>query len=284
MKKPTLIVSALIIILIISIGINAHQATQTSAQNSPQATKLEMSTKLTQAQVQINSQLETLSEKVAAASKQLTPTGLAGDQARQIISELAQSNPYIIDASTINLAGVFITIEPSTYTGLECTATEFSYDIFTPSTDPIQTVMAGPFMLAEGVYGAVIMAPIFNSNGEMIGSVSLAFDQSALINATATQVCAGTPYVIWASDTDGTMIYEVTKSEEGTNVFTDPTTSTWTSLHAFAYQMVSETAGYGTYEYLNYQNTGKTVTKQAYWNTIGIYDTEWRLIITNVLS
>ena len=47
------------------------------------------------------------------------------------------------------------------------------------------------------------MAPIFNSNGVMIGSVSIAFDPSALINAIATEVSAGTPYVLWVSDTDG---------------------------------------------------------------------------------
>ncbi len=280
MKKTSIIVTTLIIALIISIGANIYQATQ----NAQQATKLEMTTKLTQAQVQINSQLKALSDSVASASEQLSATGLAGDQARQIISELAQSNPCIIDASTINLACVFITVEPSTYNNLESTTTQFPYEIFTTSTDPIQTVMAGPYNLTEGSFGSVIMAPVFNSNGAIIGSVSLAFDQSALINATATEVCKDTPYVIWGSDVEGTMIYEVTKSEEGTNLFTDPTISTWSSLQTFSHHMVSETSGYGTYEYLNYENTGNTVTKQAYWNTIGIYSTEWRLIITNIVS
>lgn len=281
MKKPTLIITALIIALIASIAFNGYQATQT---NTEQATKIEMDTKLTQAQVQINAELQTLSNSVATAAQQLGTTGLAGDQARQIIADLAQSNPYVIDASTINLACVFITVEPSKYSNLECTATGFPYSIFTTSTDPIQTILSGPYTLTEGPYGAVIMAPIFNPSGNMIGSVSVAFDQSALINATATAVCTGTPYVIWASDLNGTMIYEVNPSEIGTNLFTDPTISTWASLQTFAHQMVSQTAGYGTYEYQNYQDTGKTVTKQAYWATVGSYSTEWRLIITNVMS
>jgi hypothetical protein len=279
MKKTTLIVVTLIIAVIISIGFNAFQATQTNTQAT---TKLEMVTKLTQAQVEINAQLKQLSDNTASAAQQLGSTGLSGNQARQILSQLAQSNPYIIDATTLDLTCKFIAIEPSKYSDIEGTVSEFPYNIFTPSTDPIQTVLEGPFTLVEAGYGSCIMAPIFNSNNQMIGSLSLAFDQSALINATATQVCAGTPYVIWASDTDGNMIYEVTASEVGTNLFTDPTISTWTTLQTFSHKMVSETAGYGTYEYFNYEGTDKTVTKQAYWATVGIYDTEWRLIITNV--
>lgn len=243
-----------------------------------------MVTKLTQAQVQINAQLKELSDNTASAAQQLGTTGLSGNQARQILSQLSQSSPYIIDATTLDLGCKFIAVEPSTYSDIEGTVSEFPYNIFTPSTDPIQTVLEGPFMLVEAGYGSCIMAPVFNANNQMIGALSLAFDQSALINATATQVCAGTPYVIWGSDTKGNMIYEVTASEVGTNLFTDPTISTWTALQTFGHKMVSETAGYGTYEYFNYQGTDKTVTKQAYWATVGIYSTEWRLIITNVMS
>lgn len=284
MKQTSLIIIALIAALIVSLGFTAYQATQNSPGNTKEATRLEMTTLLTQAQVELNAQLKTLSDDVAAASKQLSATGLVGDHARQILADLTQSNPCIIDASTLNLACVFITVEPAKYQNLECTQTEFPYSMFTTSTDPIQTVLSGPYMLTEGVYGSVIMAPIFNSNNEMIGSVSLAFDQSALISATATEVCKATPYVIWASDTKGTMIYEVNLSEIGTNLFTDPTTSTWASLQTFAHQMVNEAAGYGTYEYFNYDNTNQTVTKQAYWATIGIYNAEWRLVITNVMK
>lgn len=283
MKKASLIVIALTIALIASLCFTAYQATQNSTQSNQQAIKLEMVTLLIQAQVEINSQFQTLSADVAAASQKLTTTGLSGSQARQILLELTQSSPYIIDASTIDLQGKFITVEPEEYSSMEGKTTQFNYDIFAPSNDPIQTIMSGPYRLTEGVNGSVIMAPVFNSNGALIGSVSLAFDQSSLVNATATAVCKGTSYVMWASDTEGTMIYEVNKSEEGTNLFTDATISTWTGLQTFARQMVSETAGYGTYEYFNYDNTDKTVTKQAYWATVGVYDTEWRLIITNVM-
>lgn len=281
MKKTTLIAATLTIALIISIGFNAYQATQTNTQAT---TKLEMTTKLTQAQVQINAQLKELSDNTASAAQQLSATGLSGTQTRQILAQLAQSSPYIIDATTLDLDCTFIAVEPSTYSEIEDTVSEFPYNIFTASTDPIQTVLDGPFTLVETGYGSCIMAPIFNTNNQMIGALSLAFDQSALINATATQVCAGTPYVIWGSDTKGTMVYEVNPSEVGTNLFTDPTISTWTQLQTFAHQMVSETAGYGTYEYFNYEGTDKTVTKQAYWTTVGIYNTEWRLIITNVMA
>jgi hypothetical protein len=281
MKKTILIVASLTIALIISIGFNAHQATQTNTQTT---TKLEMAIKLTQAQVKINAQLKELSDNTASAAQQLSATGLSGTQTRQILSQLAESSPYIIDATTLDLTCKFIAVEPSTYSSIEGTVSEFPYNIFTPSTDPIQTVLEGPFTLVEAGYGSCIMAPIFNTNNQMIGALSLAFDQSALINATATQVCAGTPYVIWASDTEGTMVYEVNPSEVGTNLFTDPTISTWTQLQTFSLKMATETAGYGTYEYFNYEGTDKTVTKQAYWATVGAYNTEWRLIITNVMA
>ncbi len=283
MKKATLIVTILIIALIVSIGVNAYQAITLSNQNKEQATKLEMSTILTQAQVQINAELKKLGDSIVQASEKLSTTELSGEQAREILAELAQNNSAIIDASTLDLTGKFITVEPATYSSIEGTTTTFSYDMFARSNDPIKPIMSGPYLLAEGVNGSVIMAPIFNSNGAIIGSVSLAFDQSALISATATEVCRGTPYVIWASDVEGTMIYEVNKAEEGTNLFTDPTISTWSSLQTFGRQMVSQTAGYGTYEYFNYENTGNTVVKQAYWATIGVYGAGWRLIITNVL-
>ncbi len=286
MNKSTLIVSTLIIALVASIGFNAYQATQNSTlsnQNTQQTTKLEMTSILTQAQVKINSELQALGNSAIYASQQISGTGLGGEQARNLLKSIAQNYSFIIDVSTLDLQGTFVTVEPATYSNLEGSKVTMPYDIFAPSKDPIYPIMSPVYQLEEGVNGSVIMAPIFNSNGAMIGSVSIAFDASALINATATEVSAGTSYVIWASDTDGTMIYEVNKAEEGTNLFADPTISTWSTLQTFSRHMVTEAAGYGTYEYYNYDNAGTTVTKQAYWVTAGIYGEEWRLIITNVL-
>ena len=134
-----------------------------------------MTSILTQAQVKINSELQALGNSAIYASEQLSATGLGGEQARNLLKSIAQNYSYIIDVSTLDLQGTFVTVEPATYRNLEGSTVTMPYDIFAPSNDPIYPIMSPVYQLEEGVNGSVIMAPIFNSNGAMIGSVSIAF-------------------------------------------------------------------------------------------------------------
>ena len=82
--------------------------------------------------------------------------------------------------------------------------------------------------------------------------------------------------------TNGTLIYDPDPEQQGHNLFTDPLYADYPEVQAFAQEVANQQSGYGTYRYYNtnLNNADKEViSKEAYWTTIGIYDTEWRLVI-----
>ena len=290
----------LIVALIISIGAAVYfgstnialtdqkktldeQALVLNEQNEALATRLEMVSLLTEAQVQIDTELRQMGRSLVYACEQLSMVGLEGDEARTILSALVANSSFIIDACTFDLNGTFVTMEPTEYRYLEGTNVTVPYYLFPSSHDIIVPYKSTVENMVEGFKATSIMGPVYGSDGSLIGSVSVIFDQSVLINATAAQVFTDMNYALWAIQTDGLMIYEINPEEIYTNLFNDPYVAGWDSLQAFAHQLVVEPSGYGTYEYYNYENTSVTVIKQAYWTTVGPYGTEWRLVITNVL-
>jgi hypothetical protein len=58
----------------------------------------------------------------------------------------------------------------------------------------------------------------------------------------------------------------------------------YTELQTFIHQVLDTQSGYGTYSYYDDLAASRPlVNKEAYWTTIGIYNTDWRLVIAHNL-
>ena len=92
---------------------------------------------------------------------------------------------------------------------------------------------------------------------------------------------------MWAMQSNGTLIYDPDPAQEGKNLLTDPAYTECPEVQAFAQQVADQQSGYGTYQYYD-KNLGdaskQVVAKEAYWVTVGIYSTEWRLVVWHTLN
>ncbi|MCW4010528.1 MAG: hypothetical protein NWF05_07910 [Candidatus Bathyarchaeota archaeon] len=286
MNKASVLTCILVGILVVSLGFNFYQYSQNaslSSQNSGINAKLEMASLLTQAQLQANAELEKLDCALAEACAQLSVTDLQGSQARNILGELAASNPLIVNAATCDASDVLLAVEPDQYRSIE------GEDIAGQEQNiqmhqTMRPAMSGMILLVEGFYGVVMVAPIFDGEGAFFGSLSIVIQPSELLKDTVEPLAEGKPYSFFAMQIDGRIIYDADPAQEGKMTFSDPAYADFPELLALGHIVSSETAGYGTYSYHETFASAQVVHKEAYWATVGIYGAQWRLLIIHTLN
>lgn len=286
MARLKIAVIALIAVLVISLSFNFYQMSiNQAAQNSQSATtKQEMVSQLMHTQNNINTKLAELEATMKTTCRQLSSAGLTGPQADRILSEAAASDPLIMNTAATDTKDILVNVKPDPYgvTGDDITMQEQQLMM----RETMQPVMSNVIMLVQGYPGVVLVAPIFNSQDQFMGALSLVIKPSALINQSIASTGAKT-YSMWAMQKNGTLIYDPDPAQQGKNLLTDPIYADYPEVQDFARQVAAQQSGYGTYQYYVKnldQNQNQVVSKEAYWITVGIYGTEWRLVIWNALS
>ena len=287
MVKTKLAILGLIVLLAVSFSFNVYQWISSQAvaeQNKASAVRQEMVSQLMHTQNNVNSKLAELDNAVTAACQELSQTGLTGTAADKVLSGLVANNSLIVNAATADANDVLTAVQPSSYSGI------IGKDIHTQEQniwmhETMQPAMSNMIPLVEGFPGVVMVAPIFDDENRFRGSLSLVVQPSKLINESISSTGAIT-YAMWAMQSNGTLIYDPDPAQEGKNLLTDPIYADYPEVQAFARQVAEQRSGYGTYQYyiknLN-QSQNEVVSKEAYWVTVGIHGTEWRLVVWNAL-
>ncbi len=286
MNKTAAIAILLIALLTASTVFNVYLFSQNSAfidDRNGANSKLEMASIMTTVRTQVDASLSQLDSNIAYACRQLSAVDLQGAEARAILANLTASNPFIINSATSNADDILLAVEPSQYSGIE------GEDISVQEQNvkmqfTMRPAMSDMILLVEGFYGAVMVAPIFNSNNTFIGSLSIVIQPRELLKAVIEPAIAGTLYSMWSMQVNGTLLYDPDPTQQGKNLFTDPIYVDYPTVQEFTHQVANQQAGYGTYTYHENTVAGKIVNKEAYWATAGIYGTEWRLVILHVLE
>ena len=286
MVKSKPIILALFVILVVSLAFNAYQW-NANVVLTQQKNKEEMHSLLLHAQAGVNSELENLDKILLAACQRLSATGVSGAQADIVLNDLYTNNSLlIVNAATSDAKDVLVAVQPAQYSniiGEDISGQEQNVQMH----QTMRPTMSNLIPLVEGFPGVVLVAPVFDANGQFIGSLSIVIQPYRLIRPIAEGPINGTPYSMWAMQTNGTLVYDPDPQQLGKNLFTDPIYANYTGVQAFAHNVANEQSGYGTYQYynLNLDNTSKVVvSKEAYWTTIGIYGTEWRLVIVHPVN
>jgi hypothetical protein len=196
--------------LVVSAGFNLLQFSQnlaSSKQNGNVNIKLEMSSLLTQVQLQIDTELEKLDRSLRSACNQLSATDLQSSQARSILRDLAASNSFIVNAATADAKDVLLAVEPSQYSSIEGENIA-NQEQNVQMHQTLRPAMSDMILLVEGFYGVVMVAPIFNANATFTGSLSIVIQSSDLIKSLVFPTLDGPPYSMWAMQTNGTLIYD----------------------------------------------------------------------------
>ena len=285
-NKLKFLAGLLAVALVIAIGVSVYFGSQNLAfsdQTKSQGTKLEMISILTQAQVRAEAELQKLGVSLVYASEQLSTTGLEGDQARAVLSALAANSSFTIEAATQNLNRTMITVEPASLRSSEGKTIGPQKWLNINPNGPILPSMTAVIPLIVGYDGVSIVAPVFDLNKTLIGTLSVAFNHVALLNATVAPLIKDTKYAVTISQLDSKIIYDTDPAQQGKVLF-DPIYANYTSLLAMWHHVASESSGYGTYTFTLNAESGQIVQKECFWTTIGAYGAEWRLAIIHALD
>jgi hypothetical protein len=147
--------------------------------------------------------------------------------------------------------------------------------------------MSDMIPLVEGFPGVVMVSPVFDTNGKMIGSLSIVIQPRALIQKYVMPAIADGKYSMWSMQTNGTLIFDPDPAQQDKNLLTDPIYADYPEVQAFTHHVAEQPSGYGTYKYFDKNlddDSGRVISKEAYWATIGIFNAEWRLVIVHFLE
>jgi len=290
MAKSKPVIFSLIVVMVVSLGVNIYQYNtihSATLQNQESTIRQEMVSQLMHTQNNVNSQLASLDSALRSACQKLSFVGLTGTQAETILGELAANSSLIVSASSVDIKGVLVATQPSSYSDIVGEDISMQEHIISLH-QTMMPAMSNMIPLVEGFPGAVMAAPIFDGNNKFMGSISIVIQPSALINQSiASGSGDAAQYSMWAMQANGTLIYDPDPAQQGKNLLTDPIYAEYPEVQAFARQVSEQQSGYGSYKYYVKkldQTQNEVVAKEAYWITVGIYDTEWRLVIWHTLN
>ncbi len=286
MAKTKLASILLTIVVITSIAVNIYFINQNIAlnrQNQAEQARVDMIATVSQAQISIDTEVKRIGESLIYASEQLSTAGIIGDQTDQILNALAANSSFIINAATENLNNNIVAVAPANWSYIEGRNVGPQTYLNPNPAGEITPVMTPVVPLQSDMMGNIIAAPIFNTDKELIGYISVIFDPHILIEASASAAIADKPYELIGMQLDGLMIYDSDPAQQWRNMFTDPAYASFTSLLELGHKVVDAPSGYGTYSF-NLIGSSAVAEKECYWTTVSAYGQEWRLALNHALN
>ena len=231
----------------------------------------------------VATELAKLDLELMFAAAELSDTGLSGAEARNILNELAADNLPVIDVCTADPTGKMITVAPDAYRNYEGTDTS-AHAVTIKFNETRQPMLSQMFTAVEGMDAVVLIWPVLSEKGDFMGSVRALFKPETLFTGPFEDQFVwyyedwkDTPYSIDVMQLDGLNLYDSTGNDTGKNLFTDPELQQYTELIALGDQIVAEEHGRGSYTITD-RETGQMAKKQAYWSTVKLHDTAWRIV------
>jgi basic membrane protein A and related proteins len=232
---------------------------------------------LSQLSGEISTALNNLGKDLEQGAQRLSGKGLTGDDARDVLKRLYNDNPYLIDCETVSDKGIMLAVEPAehrTSEGADISAQ--AHMVRLGKTH--KPVLSGSFRSVEGPDAVVIHSPVFTSGRLFAGSVSTLFAPEYLLSGIVGPIASNLPVDIMLMQTDGLIIYDIDTKQIGLNVFNDQLFQPYPELIAVARKMAASDEGTGIYRFTR-PGGQEAVTKVAYWQTVSLYDTKWRVMI-----
>lgn len=258
--------------------ISGKIAVPASGRDKPRIEQRELQAVLFGLKVEIASVVDLLDADLKRSAAALAGTGLVGVQARAILKQLYDTQPYIIDCDTVSDRGVMLTVEPAEHRaseGSDISAQAHMVRLFATR----KPVISGLFSSVEGLPAIAFHHPIFAAGEKFIGSISALFSPEYLLASIIGPISSNLPVDIFLMQTDGLVLYDADPKQVGLNVFTDPMYRPFPELRALAERVAAEREGTGEYRFLE-KGAGPATIEVAFWRTVDVHGTEWRLVIT----
>ena len=211
------------------------------------------------------------------AAMALGKTGISGPDANAVLGEAVASNPAVLTAITIDPDGTVLSAEPADAKVLLGQDTG-NQGVVRQALETRQPLMSELFPLVQGGTAVVIEYPVFGSDGRFMGVVSTAFSPYDLVAPIAENATAGTAYSFMIAQPDGRVLYDPDPREVGKKTFNETLYAESPGTPGFARQYAGNSSGYATCSFDD-TGVGNEVNKEAFWTTVGLHGTEWRIIV-----
>ena len=287
MRIDASILASMIILtaLVCGVGVAFGQEDNESKASTDAEQEIEMPFVLLLIQGDIWGNLSDMDNSVAAASNNLSASGLEGDEARAVLKGLINSNPGMTEAITLSKDGKILASESNDNKGAEGEDIS-SQEAVAQLLRTMNPVMSEPFQTVEGFEAIALMYPVFSESGEFLGGISVTFKPDevlrALVAPRLNMTGYDSGYSFWIMQTDGQIVYDQDASQIGKMLFEDPLYKPYKSLLYLGRVMASERAGHGSYDFQVTESNNAVVSKDVYWTTVGLHGREWRLALTRI--
>ncbi len=237
---------------------------------------------LTRISEQIQTSLDRMDSDVQDAANLIALHGLKHDETRRILRALYKKHASAVDTCTVDIRGKIVAVEPEEYQFVEG-ADISKQEQVKRLHKTRKAVLSNSFESAEKVRAVDLQWPVFDRDGEMVGSVSMMLRPESLLAAVIEPHTKGYPLDAWVMQSNGTILYDPDPQEVGRNIFTDDVYKPFHGLRRLAKKMGRTRSGSGIYDF---RSTGleEVVTKQSHWTTVGLHGTEWRVNLVQVIS
>lgn len=237
---------------------------------------------ISEVEKELNLKLNAIDAELARAAQGLSTAGLRSEEARKILRKLCRTAPSAVDCATVDSAGTMLTVEPEEYRKFEGAAIGTQEQIVRLHTSG-KPVFSRVIRTVEGFDAVDIEHPVYSPQGEFVGSVSLLIRPESLLSSVFGNLVQGLPIDVWAMQTDGRILFDPDREEIGRMLFDDPIYEPFPQLQSLGRTISKERSGSGRYVFLG-KGLDKPVTKQAQWTSVGLYGTEWRVVVTHTLA
>lgn len=235
----------------------------------------EMQGALLKAEGSVGQDLAAMDAAVTEGAARIGSIGLIGTETKPALERMGRF-PWVVDTITVNETGVIDAVEPESYRSVIGEDLSKQIHLQRLYQDKVP-VMSDVLLTVEGVHAVDIASPVFSKDGKFTGATTLLFRPELLIAQNTPKKADGTPWDIWAMQPDGLVVYDPDPGQVGKNIFSDPLFRPYPELITVSGNISRERQGAGAYTFMD--TAGMNVTKEAFWTTVGIRGTEWRLVI-----
>jgi len=278
MKKilPFIIVLAIILVSIIILAKILHPRQKMTPSEKARSIVLNKVTEKVQSELQI------ADKDFANAAQEISQYELTSDSVRDILKGLHARHSFIVDCCIVDTNGVMLMVEPEHFKSFEGSDINDQAQV-QKIHQTHKPVMSNAFIAVEEFQAIVIQYPIFSGVNEFIGSLSMLIRPDSMLVEIIKPIIKGVPVNIWIMQKDGIILYDRNEDEVGRDLFTDEMYKPYGNLLALGEKIAANDNGYGSYTFLS-DRMAEPVEKKCFWETAGLYDMEWKLVLTSVLS
>jgi len=198
--------------------------------------------------------------------------------ARNVFREMYEHNPFVVTCALIDTEGVITFIEPQEFHSSEGQSIRDQENFFTMQKNKAP-LLSNSFLAVEGFDAVSLQHPIIDEHGDFHGSVSLMIRPDVMIEELATPFVSETIYDPWVMEPQGRIIFDKAFDGTGRMLFLDYRFEEQKTLLELGDKISENKEGQSDYIFYD-EKTGKRTVKIAIWDTIKLYDAEWRIILS----